>query len=170
MASRKFGENIETIRGKPVMTVKKTTTSKATKPSVVEGGVIASASPEATRVPAPGIRPAPVSVPPISVVGKDASDGEAEAPPVLKKPDLFDRVVTASGAKKRDVKPIVEAALAVIGDALSAGEELNLPPLGKVKINRQRKDKSGDMLIVKIKRNSGPSQDKEPLAEDGEDD
>jgi len=152
------------------MSVKKTTSSKMSKPAAAEGGVVASASPEATRIPAPGIRPAPVSVPPISVVGSDASEAEADAAPVLKKPDLFDRVVAASGAKKRDVKPIVEAALAVIGDALSAGEELNLPPLGKVKINRQRKDKSGDMLVVKIKRNSGPSEAKEPLAEDGEDD
>jgi DNA-binding protein HU-alpha len=153
-----------------VMSVKKTTSNKTSGPMAAVGGVTASASPEPTRIPAPGIRPAAMSVPPISVAGNEGSAAEADAAPVLKKPDLFDRVVAASGAKKRDVKPIVEAALAVIGDALSAGEELNLPPLGKVKINRQRKDKTGEMLIVKIKRNSSPSEANEALAENGEDD
>ena len=119
--------------------------------------------------PASSIQPAAVVVPAVSVVGGPA---EAQAV-VLKKQDLVDRVVTASSAKKKDVKLILDAALAVLGDALSAGEELNLPPLGKVKVNRQKAEGGSEVLILKLRRGGGKAATngaKEGLAEDGEDD
>lgn len=72
--------------------------------------------------------------------------------PMMRKKELVDAVVTKSGMKKKDVKPVVEAMLSVLGSALQDGRELNLQPLGKVKINREKKLPSGKMMIAKIRQ------------------
>ncbi|QQA41176.1 HU family DNA-binding protein [Pelagovum pacificum] len=118
-----------------------------------------------TRKPAAAPKPTVVSDTPV-VVGAE-----------LKKKDFIDRVVELSGGKKRDVKPAVEAALAVLGDAIESGEELNLPPLGKVKINREKDLANAKVFICRIRRSkpmveAAPSLDdsgESPLADDGED-
>lgn len=122
---------------------------------------------------APSIQPAAVVVPAVSVVGNVSVQEAKDHAVVLKKQNLVDRIVTASGAKKKDVKLIFEAALAVLGDALSAGEELNLPPLGKLKVNRQKAEGNAEVIIIKLRRSGGNaavSGAKEGLAADGEDD
>jgi DNA-binding protein HU-alpha len=80
------------------------------------------------------------------------------AAPMMKKKDLMDRVVERSGMKKKDVKPAVEAALAVIGEALAAGEEMNIQPLGKIMVNREKDRPNGKVIICKVR------QPKPPLA------
>lgn len=94
----------------------------------------------------------------------------------MKKPELVDRVVARSGLKKKDVKPAVEAMLAVMGQALSDGEELNLQPFGKLRVARRKDLANGQVLTIKLRR-SGPSiqetaaplAGREGLAEAGED-
>ncbi|NUB43827.1 HU family DNA-binding protein [Fertoebacter nigrum] len=118
-------------------------------------------------MPAPVPVPAPVTAPvaPDPVVVTPAT--------VLKKKELIERVSKAAGGKKKDVKEIVEATLAVLGDALSKGEELNLPPLGRAKVNRQKDLASGEMMVLKLRRapekpaddSSVKKQRKETLAE-----
>ncbi|SPH17432.1 hypothetical protein DEA8626_00950 [Defluviimonas aquaemixtae] len=76
---------------------------------------------------------------------------------VLRKKELVERVAASTGAKKRDVKPIIEATLKILGNALASGEQLALPPLGKAKVNRQKDLPSGEMLMVKLRR-PGPEQ------------
>lgn len=51
----------------------------------------------------------------------------------LRKKDLVDRVVAASGAKKKQVKDIVAHTLQVLGDAIGKGEQLHLPPFRPAK-------------------------------------
>lgn len=134
-----------------------------------QAGAVASVR---SRVPSPAMKPTVVAVPPISVV-MGSGEPEVSAPAVMKKPDLVDRVVERSGEKKRHVKPIIEAALAVLGEALSSGEELNLQPLGRVKVNRHRIDEDAEMLILKLRRNTktnGASEDAKDQASDDEDD
>jgi len=133
-------------------------------------------------IPAPGIKPAAVVVPAVSGVGATAirhaapaiAGAEDEQALILKKQGVVERIVRASGAKKKDVKLILEAALGVLGDALSAGEELNLPPLGKMKVNRQKTEGGAEILILKLRRGSdkvGTAADpKEGLAEDDDND
>ncbi|MFN3642416.1 MAG: HU family DNA-binding protein [Gemmobacter sp.] len=75
-----------------------------------------------------------------------------DAAPMLKLPELLDRVVARSGAKKKDARAIVEATLAVLGEALSNGEGLNLPALGKAKVNRTKETPGGDTMVVKLRR------------------
>lgn len=53
---------------------------------------------------------------------------------VIKKPDFLDKAVDRSGVKRRDAKPAIEAALSELAEALLRGDELNLPPLGKIKV------------------------------------
>ncbi|MEL7133542.1 MAG: HU family DNA-binding protein, partial [Pseudomonadota bacterium] len=78
------------------------------------------------------------------------------AGPMLRKKELIEAVVDRSGLKKKDVKPAVEATLAVLGAALQDGRELNLQPMGKVKIKREKKLTSGRMLSARIRQNDGP--------------
>jgi len=51
-----------------------------------------------------------------------------------KKAAFLDRTLLRTEVKKRDAKPAIEAALAELSAALLAGEELVLPPLGKLKV------------------------------------
>ena len=62
---------------------------------------------------------------------------------VIKKPELLDEVVLRTGLKKRDVKPAVEAALSVLGDALRDGAEVNVPPLGKFRVVKSKELEGG---------------------------
>jgi DNA-binding protein HU-alpha len=100
----------------------------------------------------------------------DAADQEipltVDVQPVLRKKELFERVAIISGAKKRDVKSIVEATLQVLGDALASGESLALPPFGRAKVNRQKDLASGEMLMVRLRRNgdSGGEASSQPTA------
>lgn len=72
--------------------------------------------------------------------------------PVMRKRELIDAVVAKSGIKKKDAKPVIEAMLHVLGAALQDGRELNLQPMGKVKVNREKKMAEGKVLIAKIRQ------------------
>ncbi|TXI04219.1 MAG: hypothetical protein E6Q73_03620 [Pseudorhodobacter sp.] len=91
----------------------------------------------------------------------------------LKARDLIARVAEATGAKVKDVKPMVEATLAELGKSLDAGETLVLPPLGKLRITPAKGEGTTGPMKLKLKRGgaAGPKKkvEKEALAEDGED-
>ena len=70
----------------------------------------------------------------------------------LKKKELLDLVVARSGKKKKDVKPIVEAMLAVLGDAFAEQREMNLQPLGKLKVQRGKELHYGRALVLKLRQ------------------
>ena len=124
----------------------------------------------ATAAAGPGGTEATPSTPPKPEAGAEEAITVTVREPMLKKKELIDRVVEATGAKRKDAKSVVEATLKVLGDALSAGEGLALPPLGKAKINRQKDLASGEMLIIKLRRGgpgeSAPSDVDEALAKD----
>jgi hypothetical protein len=66
--------------------------------------------------------------------------------------DLIDRVAAATGQKPKDVRDVVVATLAALGTALDQGEALNVPPLGKIKVNRSRDLDNGASLTLKLRR------------------
>ena len=72
----------------------------------------------------------------------------------LKKKELFDLVVARSGMKKKDVKPVVEAMLGVLGDVLAEQRELNLQALGKLKVQRAKELPDGRALVLKLRQKS----------------
>ena len=86
----------------------------------------------------------------------------AEAAPMLRFKDFLDRVVARSGAKKKDAKGVVEATLAVLGEALARGEALNLPEFGKAKVNRQKDDGGVETMVVKLRRTAPKAVKVEP--------
>ena len=94
----------------------------------------------------------------------------AEAPTttaeVLRKKQLIDDVVARSGIKKKYAKPVVEAMLAVLGEAVAAGTTMNLQPFGKVMVQRTNEKASGRVSIVRIRQSTGAGEKpgKEPLA------
>ena len=131
---------------------------KLVKVSAPEAGAVAAAKPVAGK---------PVAGKPVVGEPRDA----------LKLKELVDTVVAATKAKKKDVKPIIEATLAKLGAALSQGKDLNLPPLGKAKVGRQQDQASGgELIVVKLHRGgakgagqgAGKKARKEALAEPDE--
>ncbi|MGD9919608.1 MAG: HU family DNA-binding protein [Paenirhodobacter sp.] len=104
---------------------------------------------------------------------KDETTEEEGAMVVLRKKEFLERVVAASGAKRAVARSVTEAVLKELGAALSQGENLVLPPLGKVRVKKQVDRSGGEMLQVNIKRATGSSEAEEggektddtPLAE-----
>lgn len=70
----------------------------------------------------------------------------------LRKKELIEAAVDRSGIKKRFAKPAIEAALAILGEALDEKRTLNLPPMGKVKIQRAKEIEGGWVLAARIRR------------------
>lgn len=88
----------------------------------------------------------------------------------IKKPELIDRVVAETGLKKKDVKPVVEATLAVLGRTLAGGEDITAPPLGKMMIKRVKDVANARVLTLKLRYPSGDDRPKRDPLEDGEQD
>ena len=126
----------------------------------------ASPKPKTARKPRNAAAPAKAPAPPAP---------SADAAATLSRKALFDRVSAAVGGKKGTVKDIVEATLQVLGDALRAGESLNLPPLGKARVAKagaMAADGKPAAMTIKLRaataaRGTGKVA-KEGLAEAGE--
>ena len=91
----------------------------------------------------------------------------------MKKKDLFAKVAEASGVKRSDVKKVVEATLKELGDALQREEELNLPPLGKMSVNRVREASGAHIIVAKLRRPKAMLEEKvseDMVAENDSDD
>jgi hypothetical protein len=72
----------------------------------------------------------------------------------LRKKELLELVAARSGRKKKDVKPVVEAMLAVLGDALAAQRALDVQPLGRMKVQRGKELADGRALVLKLRQKS----------------
>jgi hypothetical protein len=83
---------------------------------------------------------------------KPPVEAEVEETRMLRKKDLVLRAAESSGVKKSDTRAVVEAVLSEIGAALSRGEGLILPPLGKAKVNRQVDKGAGEVLVLRLRR------------------
>ncbi|MGH1459298.1 MAG: HU family DNA-binding protein [Paracoccaceae bacterium] len=80
--------------------------------------------------------------------------GPTVALAALQKKELLEAVVARSGVKKKDAKPVVEAMMAVMGEALGEGREWELQPLGKFKINRIKDSGNGRVIIGRLRRSA----------------
>ena len=117
--------------------------TSAPKPSVAKPR----ARPAAKAKPAPEAQVAAAASALVSAVGETIA---------LRKKDLVDRVVAASGAKKKQVKDIVAHTLKVLGDAIGKGEQLHLPPF--------RPAKTGDAAVPPAKPVKAVRKAAKPLA------
>ena len=82
----------------------------------------------------------------------------------LRKKDLIDRVVQASGAKPGDVKKVVEATLALLAEHIGREDALALAPLGKLSVAKRKATPKGEILTLKLRRGGAEKTAKEPLA------
>ena len=151
--------------------------ASAAKPTVKPGPVssVPAPKPSTSHVPAPpAAKLASAVKPPVAAVVKPT---EAKATPVepgdagpmLKKQELFKKAADRSGLKKNQIKPAIEAALEVIGEALAQGREVNLPPLGKIKQNRVKETAAARIIIAKIRQSKPNEKDgKETVADAAE--
>ena len=90
---------------------------------------------------------------------------------LLRKRELIERVALRAGAKKKDVKPIVEVLLAEMGETLASGSPCALPPLGRIVVNRQKELPDGRVVILKLRQktkqtSSVADKDDPPLSDD----
>ena len=70
----------------------------------------------------------------------------------VRKNELINLVVEQSGMKKRDVKPVVEATLAVLGRVLGEERAMNLPPFGKIRVVRSKDLERGVIRTLKLRQ------------------
>ncbi len=70
----------------------------------------------------------------------------------LKKQELIAQVVARSDVAKKYAKPVIEAMLAVLGDALSEGRDLNLQPMGKIKRKRVKDTEKARIIVANIRQ------------------
>ncbi|MFZ0098441.1 MAG: HU family DNA-binding protein [Gemmobacter sp.] len=96
---------------------------------------------------------------------RPAGSAPAGAGDALKLKALVDQVTATTGGKKKDVRAAVAATLQALGEALSAGQELNLPPLGKAKVSRKIDTAKGGVLVVRLRRNAGDADDEKDVSE-----
>ena len=127
-----------TATRKPKSTASKTTTAR--KPAARR------------RAPEASVAPSPAPVAPAAEPVVVQETAPVLTSPEMKKVELLEKVVERSGLKKRDVKPAVEAALAVLGEALAEGRALNLRPLGKIKVTKVKKLANGQVLIARVRQ------------------
>jgi hypothetical protein len=83
----------------------------------------------------------------------------------LKLKDLVEAVASATGSRKPEVKSVVEATLAALGEALATGMSLAIPPLGKLRVVKNK----GPALTLKLRLADGAKAAGLALADDGED-
>ena len=83
----------------------------------------------------------------------------------MKLKDLIDAVAAKTGGKKPEVKAVVEATLAALGEALATGKALVVPPLGKLRVVKNK----GPALTLKLRLADGAKAAGVALADDGED-
>jgi nucleoid DNA-binding protein len=72
--------------------------------------------------------------------------------PALTKRELIDAAVLRSGVKKKDAKPVVEALLAILGETVASGRDLNLKPFGKLHLNRSEKRSNGTVHKCRLRQ------------------
>ena len=89
----------------------------------------------------------------------------AAAGAALKLKDLIESVTEATGGKKPEVKKVIEATLQALGEALATGKSLAVPPLGKVRVVKNK----GPALTLKLRLADGAKAAGLALADDGED-
>lgn len=91
------------------------------------------------------------------VVGSEVSPREValqtpHSARVVQKKDFVERVLAATGARKAEARPIIEATLAQLGDILSAGETLAVPPLGRCRVSLEKDARGGDVITLRLRR------------------
>jgi nucleoid DNA-binding protein len=121
-----------------------------------------------TVVPDPVVTPlAKTAAPQTKIVNPAVSVPQGE---MIKKPEFLDRAVERTDVKKREAKPAIEAALAVPAVSLINSEELNLPPMGKLRVVKSKDVGEGaKVLTLKLRTmKDGAGQGADPSPDEAD--
>lgn len=123
----------------------------------------------AAKLPKPAKAAKPAKAKPAKAAKPATSSARTKAS-MLRLRDLVDAVAKATGASKKDAKIAAVATLASLVAALKRGDDLNLPPLGRVRVAKAAAKDGAPVLTLKLRLGTpgGPGA-KEALADDGED-
>ena len=147
-------------------TPKKTSAKKAAPKTVAKASSLKGTGPEVT----PKAASAPLAAPePVAAAAKVApvlvtTTAPALATEEMRKEHLLDEVAKRSGAKRKDVKPIVEA----LGEALGEARDINLKPLGKIKVARTKQVANGRVINLRLRQSDMVIKELEDKAEAAE--
>lgn len=159
-------------------TTKKTTSKKPVpkKPVTAPKGAVAETAPS-TKAAATSKTSTPVKpIKATTSVANVAKPAVVNAPqpvvmgPPIRKKEIIEQVVIRSGLKKRDVKPIVDHLLAVMGDAMADDRELIIPPFGRVKVHKKKDAAKKMIFFAKVHQNTAPNIGGTPSKQDEPDD
>lgn len=129
------------------------TKSKTAKPS--RASATAPKPPAALRT--PGGVTTMVPKPQRADATPDAGDAGEDLS--LKKQELIALVVERSDVAKKHAKPVIEAVLTVLGDAIAEGRELNLQPMGKIKRKKLKDTDKARVIIANIRQSKAAQAD-----------
>ena len=87
-----------------------------------------------------------------------APSASGDAGSVLHKAEFLDRVSAASNVSRAQGRRIVDATLAELGRALTGDESIVLPPLGTARVRRRRSARGGEVVLIRLRRNTVPAQ------------
>lgn len=134
------------------MSKPKTAPTKA-KTSPLKASVSQSTLATASAAPRPA-KPAATSAPESVVVDETKPHSVA---PELKKKELIDLVTERADVRKKYAKPVVEAMIDILGEAIAEGRELNLQPFGKIKLQRTKDTPNARITVAKIRQSKSAS-------------
>ncbi len=142
----------------PKSAAKSTATSKTSKPrSDAKTTSAKPASKPRVTSPARTLPKTAAAKPSLSVV----KDGQTVNPGLeLKKKELLDEVVKRTDVKKKFAKPVLEAMIEVLGEALAQERSLNLQPMGKVMPKRTKQAGSNRVITARIRQSMTAKVDK----------
>lgn len=138
---------------------KKSENKSARKPHAVKGGgkgkekASSVVSAPANMVAEEAVHaPEPVQEPTPEFVAEFAPEPEITTPEDLRRREYLEEVALRSGLRKNQVKPVLEAALEVLGETLASGRGTNLPGLGKFKVNRSKDVGRAQVMVCRLRR------------------
>ncbi|MBF9029844.1 hypothetical protein HKCCE3408_05500 [Rhodobacterales bacterium HKCCE3408] len=90
----------------------------------------------------------------------DMAESDAAGAPqaVIKRGDILDAMAARSALKRGDLKTVLDLALDEIGRALDSGNDLILPPLGRVRLVK-RKPGTVEVMTLRLRRKPAGSDD-----------
>ncbi|MBW7921997.1 MAG: HU family DNA-binding protein [Rubellimicrobium sp.] len=84
------------------------------------------------------------------------TDTDDELPPSItmrapmKKAAFLDLVAADAGLDAARVAPVADATLAAIAQVLESGQALAIPPLGRLKIIKEKSGRAGHQLLLRL--------------------
>ncbi|MEM6727530.1 MAG: HU family DNA-binding protein [Pseudomonadota bacterium] len=102
----------------------------------------------------------------------DAAAAPRDVKPALRRKQLIEQVADASGMKKPQVRAVVDETLRILGETLAKGDQMNIEPLGKLRVMRERDLPGSHVYTCKVRRKKpdpvAPTGTDAPLAEAAE--